>query len=159
MNKRNVWVCSVVCLAILFAAGTIHAATAVQDVIKMQNKAYEKHEKAIVDFSHKKHNEEYKIGCGECHHDDKGQPLSDLKLGDDVKSCIACHKLPGQMPGTLKKEMKAQKASKKEISAKKLEYHAEAIHANCISCHKAYNKKNKTKAAPQSCSKCHPKKK
>ena len=36
---------------------------------------------------------------------------------------------------------------------------AEAIHANCISCHKDYNKKNKTKAAPQSCTKCHPKKK
>ena len=40
-----------------------------------------------------------------------------------------------------------------------MEYHAEALHENCISCHKDYNKKNKTKAAPQSCTKCHPKKK
>ena len=53
----------------------------------------------------------------------------------------------------------AAKASKKEIAAKEMEYHAEAIHENCITCHKAYNKKNKTKAAPQACTKCHPKKK
>jgi hypothetical protein len=101
-------------------------------------------------FSHKKHNEEYKIGCGECHHDAKGKPLNDLKaIGDDVQGCIECHKIPGKMPGDLKKELKAKKASKKEIAAKEMEYHAEAIHENCISCHKTYNKKNKTKAAPR----------
>ena len=158
MGKRTI-ILTAVCVALMFAAGSIYAGTAVQDVIKMENKNYKKHKKAVVTFSHKKHNEEYKIGCGECHHDDKGQPLSDLKLGDEVQSCIECHKIPGQMPGKLKKEMKAAKASKEEIDAKKMEYHAEAIHANCISCHKAHNKKNKTKAAPQSCTKCHPKKK
>ena len=159
MGKKKIGLFSAVCMVFLFAAGTMYAATAVQDVIKMDNKAYEKHSKAIVDFTHKKHNEEYKIGCGECHHDDKGKPLNDLKNGDDVKNCIECHKLPGQMPGKLKKEMRKNKASKKEIAAKEMEYHAEAIHENCIGCHKDYNKKNKTKAAPQSCSKCHPKKK
>ena len=159
MGKRNIIILATVCVALMFAAGSIYAGTAIDDVVHMENKAYDKHTKSIVDFSHKKHNEEYKIGCGECHHDDKGQPLNDLKLGDDVQGCIECHKLPGQMPGKLKKEMKAAKASKKEIDAKKMEYHAEAIHDNCISCHKAYNKKNKTKAAPQACAKCHPKKK
>ena len=99
------------------------------------------------------------IGCGECHHDDKGKPLNELKLGDDVQSCIACHKKPGQMPGELKKEMKEKKASKKEIKKTEMEYHAEAIHDNCITCHKAHNKKNKTKDAPQTCTKCHPKEK
>ena len=158
MSKRTI-ILAAVCVALMFAAGSIYAATAVDDVIRMENKAYEKHKKAIVDFTHKKHNEEYKIGCGECHHDDKGQPLNDLKLGDDVQSCIDCHKIPGQMPGKLKKEMRENKASKKEIKAKEMEYHAEAIHDNCITCHNAFNKKNKTKAAPQSCSKCHPKKK
>lgn len=157
MGKRNLIVLAAACMALMFAAGTIYAATAVEDVFQMQNKAYSKHTKGIATFSHKKHIDEYKIGCGECHHDDKGKALSDLKMGDEVQACIECHKTPGQMPGKLKKEMKAKKASKKEISAKKLEYHAEAIHANCISCHKAHNKKNKTKAAPQSCTKCHPK--
>ena len=156
---KPIRILAAVCMAMIFATGTIYAATAVDDVIRMENKAYKKHNKAIVDFTHKKHNEDYKIGCGECHHDDKGKPLNDIKLGDDVQSCIDCHKIPGQMPGKLKKEMKAAKASKKEITAKKLEYHAEAIHANCITCHKKYNKKNKTKAAPASCVKCHPKQK
>lgn len=159
MGKRSLIVLAAIFVAFLFTAVSINAATNVKDVITMDNKKYEKHEKAIVDFTHKKHNEEYKIGCGECHHDDKGQPLNDLKMGDDVQSCMDCHKIPGQMPGALKKEMKAAKASKDEVNAKKMEYHAEAIHANCISCHKAFNKKNKTKAAPQSCTKCHPKKK
>mgnify|MGYP003702646577 FL=1 len=155
MGKRNGMVLAVVCVAIMFAAGSIYAGTKVQDVIQMDNKAYSEHTKSISTFSHKKHNEEYKIGCGECHHDAKGKPLNDLKLGDDVQGCIECHKIPGD----LKKEMKANKASKKEIAAKEMEYHAEAIHENCISCHKKFNKKNKTKAAPQTCTKCHPKEK
>jgi hypothetical protein len=158
MGKRTILLAAV-CVALMFAAGPIYAATAVDDVIRMENKAYKKHTKGIVEFSHKKHNEEYKVGCGECHHDDKGKPLNDLKMGDEVKGCIECHKTPGKMPGSVKKDLKANKASKKEITAKELEYHAEAIHANCIDCHKAYNKKNKTKAAPQACTKCHPKKK
>ena len=151
MGKRNGMVLAAVCVTIMFAAGSIYAGTKVQDVIQMDNKAYSEHTKSISTFSHKKHNEEYKIGCGECHHDDKGKPLNDLKLGDDVQSCIECHKIPGKMPGDLKKEMKANKASKKEIAAKEMEYHAEAIHENCISCHKKFNKENKTKAAPQTC--------
>jgi hypothetical protein len=157
MGRKNVIVLSMICLAFLFTVGTLYAATEVQDVIKMQNKAYQEHTKAVVEFTHKKHNEEYKIGCGECHHDDKGQPLKDLKMGDDVQSCIECHKTPGQMPGEMKKEMKASGASKKEIDAKELEFHAEAIHGNCISCHKEFNKKNNTKDAPTTCTKCHPK--
>ena len=136
MCRKKGVVLSAVIVAIMFAAGSIYAATAVQDVIKMEHKGYSEHTKGIVEFSHKKHHEEYKIGCGECHHDDKGKPLNDLKVGDDVKGCMECHKIPGQMPGDLKKEMKANKVSKKEIAAKEMEYHAEAIHENCISCHK-----------------------
>ena len=158
MGKRSMVFMVVICVAFMFAAGTIFAGTEVKDEFMMQNKAYDKHTKAIVNFTHKKHAEDYQIGCGDCHHDDKGQPL-DLKMGDDVQSCIDCHKIPGQMPGAKKKEMRAAKASKDEIKAEKMKYHAEAIHANCITCHKAHNKKNKTKAAPASCSKCHPKKK
>ena len=116
----------------------------VADVIPMNNKAYSKHKKGIVEFTHKKHIEDYEIGCGECHHDNKGKALNNLKLTDSVQNCIACHKNPGQAKG---------KKAKKD----KLEFHAEAIHMNCIDCHKDYNKKNNTKDAPSSCNKCHPK--
>ncbi len=123
-------------------SGWLFAGTTVEDTVRMENKAYKKHKKGIVDFSHKKHIDEYKLNCGECHHDKDNKPLNDLKIGDNVDNCIVCHAKTG-------------KVNKKE----KLKYHAEAIHKNCKVCHKAYNKKNKTKAAPTSCNKCHPKKK
>lgn len=158
MTKPGIFVLVMaVGVALLFTAGSIGAATTVDDVIKMDHKAYSEHTKGIVEFSHKKHHEEYKLGCGECHHDANGKPLNDLKMGDDVKSCLECHKLPGQIPGELKKEMREKKVPKKEFKAKELEYHAEAIHENCISCHKAEKKKNPDTIAPTTCAKCHPK--
>jgi len=116
--------------------------------IKMDNKAYAAHKKGIVDFSHQKHYTDYKIGCGECHHDATGKPLATLKEGDAVQGCIECHKKPAKA--------KAKKGEKLTM-AQKMEYHADAVHENCISCHKDFNKKNNTKAAPTTCAKCHPK--
>jgi cytochrome c553 len=126
----------------------IYAGTQVADEFEVKSPEYEKHTKGIVKFTHKKHIEEYGATCGECHHDDKGKPL-DLKMGDDVQRCIECHKKPGERP----KGKDAPKLSKKE----RLEFHAEALHYNCKDCHKEFNKKNKTKAAPTTCTKCHPK--
>lgn len=150
MSKRTVLTMTMLILSGIFIVGIsgLYAGTDVQDVIQMDNKAYKKHKKGIATFTHKKHIEEYKIGCGECHHDEKGEPLNDLKAGDDVKNCIECHSKPGQKP------RKTRLTPQEE-----LQYHAEAIHDNCRGCHRAYNKKNKTKKAPTSCSKCHPKKK
>ncbi|RLC27333.1 MAG: cytochrome C [Deltaproteobacteria bacterium] len=145
-------------IAVLFISVGIYAGTSMPDVIKMDNKAYEKHKKSIVTFTHKLHVEEYakanpdffKAGCGECHHDANGKPL-ELKIGDPVQGCIECHKIPGERP----KGKDAPKLKKKE----RLQYHAEALHYNCKDCHKKFNRKNKTKKAPTTCSKCHPKKK
>jgi hypothetical protein len=132
-----------VCIA---GIGVLSAGTAVQDVIRMENKAYSEREKGIVEFTHKKHVVDYKIGCGECHHDEKGQPLTSLKEGDNVQNCIECHS-------------KTEKKPKGKLSkADKLAFHHEAIHDNCQGCHRDYNKKNNTKAAPTTCKECHPKK-
>jgi hypothetical protein len=150
MTKKSLLLVLMVAgIATLFLAGGIMAGTKVADVIKMENKAYKEHTKGIVEFTHKKHVEEYKAECGDCHHDDKGKPLTDLKMGDDVQGCIECHKIPSERP----KGKDAPKLSKKE----RLEYHAEALHYNCKDCHRAYNKENNTKAAPTTCTKCHPK--
>jgi cytochrome c553 len=146
--KSLMLVMSVVVVAALFLSSSVFAAVA--DVIKMQSKGYEKHEKGAVNFSHKKHAEEYKATCGECHHDAKGKPLANLKATDKVQSCIECHKKPGEKP----KGKDAPKLSKKE----ELDYHAEALHQNCINCHKTFNTKNNSKAAPTTCVKCHEKK-
>ena len=156
-KKQSFTLAVIVGLATVFIAAGIYAGTTVPDVIKMENKAYE-HTKGIVEFSHKKHHDEYKAGCGDCHHDENGKPLNDLKMGDDVQACIDCHKKPGRVPSDLKKEWREKKIKKSEQNKMKLEYHAEALHDNCISCHKDFNKKNNTKAAPTTCTKCHPKK-
>lgn len=147
MKKRSLGVMAVIALAAsLFGGGMLYAGTTAPAEITMQA-AYE-HTKEAVTFTHDKHIKEHKIACGECHHDDKGKPL-DLKEGDNVKSCFECHNKPGELKG---KEAKG--LSKEE----KLAYHANALHENCIGCHRQYNKENKTKAAPNKCTDCHPKK-
>lgn len=149
MRKKYLIIMAVFGIAVLFAATGIYAGTNVSDVIMMQNKAYSKHKKGIATFSHKKHVEDYKAGCGECHHDAEGKPLDNLKAGDDVQNCIECHKKPSERP----KGKGAPKLTKKQ----RLDYHAEAIHYNCKDCHKKFNRKTKTKKAPTTCAKCHPK--
>jgi len=152
MRKKHLIIMAVFGIAALFFATGIYAGTAIDDVVKMENKAYAKHKKSIVMFSHKKHSEEYKLGCGECHHDADNKPLDNLKIGDDVQNCIECHTKASRPPRAKKGEAKL---SKKE----KMTYHAYAIHVNCKDCHKKFNKKTGTKAAPTTCAKCHPKKK
>ncbi|MCD6271309.1 MAG: cytochrome c3 family protein [Deltaproteobacteria bacterium] len=142
-----------IAVAVLFMVPCLYAGTEAPDVIKMEHKAYAKHKKGIVEFTHKKHVEEYKATCGECHHDKDGKPLENLKAGDEVKPCMECHKKAGYIKGK-----KAKGLSKEQ----KLEYHANAMHDNCKPCHKKFNKKNGLKskdkgAAPTTCKACHPK--
>ncbi len=152
MSKRYLLIIAIVGIASMFLATAIYAGTTVADVVNMENKAYKKHKKSLVTFTHKKHVEEYKAGCGECHHDAEGKPLNDLKMGDEVQNCVECHTKASRPPKAKKGE---PTLSKKE----KMEYHAYAIHVNCKDCHKKANKASGTKSAPTSCAKCHPKKK
>lgn len=148
MNKRLVAILAVaVTMTALFAVSALYAGNTFEDVIKLEEKSYP-HTKGIVEFSHAKHVDEYKATCGECHHDENGKPLADLKKGDDVKKCVECHSKPGEIKG---------KDAKGMDDKQKREYHANALHDNCRDCHKDYNKKNNTKAAPTTCTGCHPK--
>lgn len=167
MRKSILYVMAILGLALLFASTAIYAGTTVPDVIKMEKDVYKEHTKGIVEFSHKKHAEDYakkhpdlyKNGCGDCHHDDKGKPLKNLKAGDDVKDCIECHKKPGEMPRDEKKALRAKKVSRDKMKEAELEYHAEAIHENCRGCHREFKKMTKSRAAPTTCLKCHPREK
>ena len=143
MKKKLLLLAGAVCFVSLFISAGLFAGSTAPDVIKMKDKAYgdDGHTKGICEFQHKKHAKERDLKCGDCHHDDKGVAL-ELKEGDNVKLCIECHKKPGEKP---------------KGEAEKLEYHAEAMHGKCKKCHKTYNKKNNTKAAPTTCSGCHPK--
>jgi predicted CXXCH cytochrome family protein len=149
MKKRSLGVVVVICLAAtLLLAGGLIAGTKMPDVVQM--KAPYEHTKSIVTFDHAKHVKDYKLACGECHHDDKGKARTEMKEGDEAKTCFECHNKPGELKGK-----KAEGLSKQE----KLAYEANAVHENCQGCHREYNKAHKTKAAPTVCTGCHPKKK
>ena len=163
MKKKYLITITVFVIATFLMAAGIYAGKEVKDEIRMENKAYDKHTKDIVTFTHKKHTKEYaekhpelyKKSCGECHHDKDNKPLSNLKEGDDVQNCIECHKIPGYIKGEEAKGLTKEQ---------KREYHANAIHDNCKACHKKFNKKMNLKskdkgAAPVTCKQCHPPKK
>ncbi|MEW5733201.1 MAG: cytochrome c3 family protein, partial [Thermodesulfobacteriota bacterium] len=127
-------------------------------VINMEEKAYAKHTKSIVVFSHQKHVSDYGATCGDCHHDAQGKPLANLKPGDKVEPCIACHTKPGEMPKEEKKAL--QGLSPEEKAKKEFAYQADAVHENCRSCHKTWNQEHGKSAkdgAPTSCNQCHAK--
>ena len=147
MTKKTLLTMIAAVMTSLVLAAILYAGTTVPDSFEMKTKEYSEHTYNLVPFSHKKHAVEYKATCGDCHHDDKGKPLANLKEGDDVKRCIECHKKPGRTP-------KGSKLKGKEAR----EYHAEAMHDNCKECHKTFNKgvKDKADKAPTSCNDCHP---
>jgi len=171
MKKGIMIITMAVGISILLVSAGLYAGTEVKDEIVMENKAYKKHKKSIQTFKHRKHMTEYaekhpdlyKLGCGECHHeekDGKSVPLKDLKEGDEVKNCIECHKKAAFITT---KERKKKKLKKKDVIK---EYHANAIHQNCSSCHRKFNKMKKLKSKDKGytptkakCKICHPKKK
>ena len=151
MNKKLITLLLAAGIAVIFAATGLQAGTKVDDTLTMNNAGYKKHKKAppkynFVQFTHEKHTVDYKITCGECHHDKDGKALSSLKAGDDVQNCAECHN-----------KFKKDKKNKKDIMV-----HENAMHANCIGCHKEINikagdPKGNKGPAPVSCGKCHTK--
>ena len=108
MKKRSILLIAALAgLSILFMAAGIYAGTQPKDKFGIETQGCE-NTKGVVDFDHKKHSEEYAKkfaefypnGCGECHHDDKGKPIKDLKAGMEVKKCFECHDKCGEKPKT-----------------------------------------------------------
>lgn len=150
MNKKLLTLLLAAGIAVIFVATGLYAGTDVADTIKMDSNNYKKRKKAppkfkFVEFTHKKHHDDYKLSCGECHHDKDNKPL-DLKTGDAVQKCVECH-------------TKLEKDKKKKNDPMVLE---NAMHGNCVDCHKEVNKKagdpkGLKGPAPASCAKCHEK--
>lgn len=161
MNQHR-WIFRFVALAVISAAAGLMAAADVPDVIPMKYKDAE-NTKPIVEFPHQKHTGQFQDkfpaqfidGCGTCHHDDHGRPLSDLKPGDEVDACIECHSEPGEVPKEVKQQMRAKDLSLDEKRAREREYHAEAMHDLCKGCHREVKRKNRASPAPITCMKCH----
>ena len=149
MKKRSLIVLSVAALSVVFLFAIVYATTATcPETMTMESKLFPKHKKTLVNFTHKKHNIDYKIPCADCHHVIK-DGKNTWKEGDEVKKCDACHS-----------EAKAPKAKEGEPKLSKAEkiktYYYSAIHENCAGCHKELKKAAKP-TGPTTCAKCHPK--
>ena len=144
-KKRALSLMTLVGLTLSLVVAAVLYAANMPEVMVLES-PYEKTRSAVT-FSHQKHIDDYSIGCGECHHDDKGKPLSDLQPSDPVGKCIDCHSKPGEIKG---REAQALSVSER------LAYHANAMHANCVDCHRAYNKEKGERVAPATCVECHP---
>lgn len=163
MRRKHSLIMLAAFVAFLLMASGIYAGNKIADDIPMKNQAYGNHKEATVIFKHRKHQVEYReknpelfnSQCGECHHekvnDRKNKPLVSLKEGDEVKNCIECHKKAAYIKGNEAKGLS---------DVQKREYHANAMHDNCESCHKKYNEKKGLKSkdkghAPTTCKSCH----
>jgi len=131
-NRANMLVALVLGAAFIVAITLAYAATQApdHDIVISSKEVFKEPKKTPVTFSHPKHKE---FKCTECHHEYKdGKNV--WQEGQEVKKCYACHKLEAQ---------------DKIVALQK------AYHDKCQSCHKKL-KKEKKKAGPTACSKCHP---
>jgi hypothetical protein len=135
-------------LSVVVLLGLSGAGEDVPDEVVIKATLWTDHTKSPVMLSHKKHAEEYKVSCTDCHHVYK-DGKNTWKEGDKVQKCQECHNEP-----TIKGEKKLPK-DKQKLNLKL------AFHNNCQGCHKKLKKADKTKYAkiPTTCIKCHPKKK
>jgi hypothetical protein len=148
MKKRSLAALAVIVFGMVFVFAVVYAVQQAADEMTMNSKVYDKHKKALVTFTHKKHNVDYKISCTDCHHVFKdGKNI--WKEGDEVQRCDACHSESKAPTGK-----DAPKLCKKEKIAK---YHYSAIHENCVGCHKDLKKAGKP-TGPTACKQCHPQK-
>jgi hypothetical protein len=127
----------------------------VADEIIINSSLYPEHTYDLTKFTHKKHQDDYKIECNECHHVYNGKPplagnpkdkKNTYKEGDKVQKCQECHD-----------ELSIKNLKKLPEDKKKRNLEL-AYHNNCIGCHKKLKKqdKKKYKKIPTTCKKCHP---
>ena len=137
MKKRSLALALSMVGALFFVTvGVLTAAQQTADEITIENK-YKDDKKGPVKLTHKKHAEDYKVACNECHHEYKDGKNVWNKDTDPVKKCASpsCH-------DTEKKQGNADKVNL-------------AFHKNCQGCHKEL----KGKQGPyKNCNDCHQKK-
>lgn len=142
--KKGLLVLTALTFSVALVFSVVFATDAPEN-ITMDNPVFAKHKKALVTLSHKKHAAEYKVACTDCHHVIK-EGKNVWKEGDAVQKCTECHKEAKAPSGK-----DAPKLSKAE---KIKDFYYDAIHENCVGCHKAEKKKGKN--APSTCKDCHP---
>ena len=136
--------CVLVAVLFVFAATiAVIAADKGPEKATIKSPLFTKPTKAPVEFTHKMHNEDYKVACESCHHVYKdGKNV--WKEGDAVQKCDACH-TEATIEGEKKLPPDQQKLNLKL-----------AYHNNCQGCHQKLKKDKPDTKAPVTCTGCHP---
>jgi hypothetical protein len=142
-GKKVVTIGILVAVAVLMASMVVLAQQKAADDITIKAGLWATPTKAPVHFTHKKHAEDYKIACAECHHVYKdGKNV--WKDSDPVDKCEKCHNEP-TIEGEKKLSPEQQKLNLKL-----------AFHNNCQTCHQKLKKDKPDTKAPVTCAGCHP---
>ena len=120
------------CMAVLLTLLFFASANSQEDMVLVENDAFENPQRPPAVFRHDEHNELAKIeACNVCHHvyDENGRLVEDESSED--QRCSDCHEVEasGKQPALM-----------------------QAFHTNCKGCHKQQNK------GPTICGQCHVKK-
>jgi len=146
MNKKWTTLIIVFCMGLMFiTVGALKAGEVAPppDEVMIENEGYKTDKKGPVKLTHKKHNEEYKVACTDCHHDYQDGKKNVWTKEMPVKKCKDCH----DPKETVKK-------GDAKIYKLNLGYHK-----NCKTCHKKIVKEDPAKKAPfKKCTGCHQKK-
>jgi hypothetical protein len=142
MRRGKLVSCVVLAVMVVFMATlVVMAQQKAPDTISI--KEFPTPTKAPVELTHKKHAEDYKIACSQCHHIYKdGKNV--WKEGDPVEKCSKCH-TNMVIEGEKKLSPEDQKLNLKL-----------AFHNDCQGCHQKLKKDKPDSKAPVTCAQCHP---
>ena len=144
MKKGKLVSCLAIAAVFMFSAALLALAQQkAPDEITIKSPLWPNPTKAAVKFDHKKHAQEYKVACSQCHHVYK-DGKNTWKEGDPVQTCEKCH-----TEATVQGEVKLPPDQKK-LNLKL------AFHTNCIPCHKKMKTEKPESKAPITCAGCHP---
>jgi hypothetical protein len=154
VNTKTIIACLVGILVLAISAAV--AQQTVPDVIEFDSAADEGVSTEIyrsvysgpVVFTHKKHVDDYGAGCGDCHHDSDFEPVESYDP-NATYACGECHDEEGLIIGPI--------AENDATESDLISYRTNALHRQCIGCHKQYNELNKVVRVPESCITCHAK--
>jgi len=142
MRRGKLVSCGMLVILVLFTANMLVLAQQTAPE-KITIKEFPSPTKGAVEFSHQKHNVEYKITCTQCHHKFvEGKNV--WKEGDPVEKCNKCHT-----------EMTVEGEKKLPPDQQKLNLKL-AFHNECQGCHLKMKKENPSTKAAVTCGTCHP---
>lgn len=95
-------------------------------------------------FSHAKHVTDYGLSCNACHHTLENEEM------EVEEHCSDCHTEPGFVRGK-----EAEELSEDEL----IEHYLNALHVQCIGCHKQKKIENRQRKIPVGCTQCHDRRK